>query len=273
MDVGFRFRSALARALKQTRPDIEVDERGYVKRVEDNLLPGIKREDFADDLDAGAGSELESKFLAAYSSSALAVNCFGLFRRPGSTFGIGRHGGVRLRGFEKTFTTGLARAQPPHLDVVADGPSGLVAIESKCTECMGVKDAKFSGRYATDITDVRCRGPWFAEMLRLMAGGSSYRHLDAAQLVKHALGLAYKTEGRPVTLVYLYLEPINGEAEPAIRQHRDELAAFAARVAGGHPTFEAMSYSRLWASWQEQGDADLQEHVGNLKARYEVAVT
>lgn len=169
---------------------------------------------------------------------------------------------------------GLARAQPPHLDVVADGRTGVVAIESKCTECMAVKDAKFSGRYATDIKDARVFGPWFAEMKRLMAdGGSSYRHLDAAQLIKHALGLAYKSEATPVTLVYLYLEPIDGESEPAIRKHRAEFGAFAERVAGGHPSFETMSYSTLWASWLEQGDAELKAHAGNLKARYEVSVS
>src|SRR5258706_13515209 len=71
-----------------------------------------------------------------------------------------------------------------------EGPSGLVAIESKCTEYLTPNPAQFSERYETAITDERASGPWYAEMLRLK-GGAGYQFLDDAQLIKHAFGLAH----------------------------------------------------------------------------------
>jgi hypothetical protein len=152
-----------------------VDACGYVEKPEDNLLPGVHLADFEEDLLAGAGAELESKFRAAHSSSALAVNCFAPFRRSGNRFKLGRLQGLQLVGFEQRFPIGLARAQPPHLDVVAEATSGLLAIESKCTEYLSPKVAKFSERYETGIMDERASGKWFAEMFRLKATGKPRR--------------------------------------------------------------------------------------------------
>jgi hypothetical protein len=94
---------------------------------------------------------------------------------------------------------------PPHLDVIGQGPSGLVAIESKCTEYLTPKPARFSERYETAITDESASGPWYGEMFRLKgAEDVGYRFLDAAQLIKHAFGLAHHKDGRATTtVVYL----------------------------------------------------------------------
>jgi hypothetical protein len=262
----------LARGLEHARPDVSVDAHGYVMKPDDNLLPRVRLADFEADLRAGAGAELDGKFLAAHSSSALAINCFAPFRHRGCSFDIGRHHGLRLVGFEQRFSTGLARAQPPHLDVLATAPSGrLVAIESKCTEYLSPKVAKFSERYKTDITDERASGPWFAEMLRLMAaGGVGYRFLDASQLIKHAFGLANQRHSEMVTLVYLYWEPLDAGLSPLFAEHRAEIAAFTERVAGGNPSLESMSYAELWETWVASGSANLLAHVQHLRSRYEV---
>ncbi len=69
-------RQALAGALGAYT---QVDRDGYCEQVEDNLIanvgPGLWRQVRAD-LATGKGAELEKKFRAAYSSSALAVNAF-----------------------------------------------------------------------------------------------------------------------------------------------------------------------------------------------------
>jgi hypothetical protein len=46
-------------------------------------------------------------------------------------------------------------------------------------------------------------------MLRLIDAPDCYAWPDAAQLIKHAFGLAGRFGGRPVTLLYLYWEPAN----------------------------------------------------------------
>jgi len=122
---------------------------GEVRYVDDwrqNLIAGVEPEIFEADLRAGTGRELEGKFRAAHSSSALAVNVFAPFRRGGRGFAVGRYGQGRLVGFEQRYPTGLASAQPPHLDVVVEGAGGVLGIESKCTEYLAPKAAKFSER-------------------------------------------------------------------------------------------------------------------------------
>src|SRR3954452_13243492 len=167
---------ALARALKTQKPAISIDDRGYVAKIKDNLLPGITMASFEADLVAGAGSELRTKFLAAHSSAALAVNCFAWFRGNQVALDVGENRELSLLGFEQTFATGLTRAEPPHLDVLANGACGLVAIESKCTEYLAPKRPRFSERYQTEITDARAAGPWFAEMVRIKhEAGGGYR--------------------------------------------------------------------------------------------------
>jgi hypothetical protein len=53
-------------------------------------------------------------------------------------------------------------------------------------------------------------------------------------------------------------------------EHRQEIATFADRVAGGSPRFEALSWYDLWNEWSETGDPLLQRQVAELRARYEV---
>jgi hypothetical protein len=262
---------ALARALKILKPEIMISDRGYVSKIEDNLLPDIDIASFEANLLAGAGAELRTKFLAAHSSAALAVNCFAPFRNGQAGLDIGRNRELSLVGFEQKFPTGLARAEPPHLDVVATGPSGLLAVESKCTEYLSPKAPKFSERYQADIVDERASGPWFAEMVRLkLSKGGTYRFLDVAQLIKHAFGLALNSKSRPAQLVYLYWEPTDAVLSPVFAEHRAEISAFAKRVAGGNPSFSSMSYADLWDSWSVKAGTDLSRHVRNLRSRYQV---
>ena len=53
-----------------------IDKNGYVLTPQENLLPGINLADFEDDYMQGSGNELEGKFLAVHSSSALVANTF-----------------------------------------------------------------------------------------------------------------------------------------------------------------------------------------------------
>ena len=94
-----------------------------------------------------------------------------------------------------------------------------------------------------------CSAQWFEEMLRLTGGGPQYRHVDAAQLIKHAFGLGNQPNGTDVTLVYLYWEPLDAALSPLFARHRAEIDTFAERVAGGSPRFEAMGYAELWKAW------------------------
>jgi hypothetical protein len=259
--------------LVRQRPDVAVDAKGYAASFRDTLLPLVVPEDFEADLSAGDGNELATKFRAAHSSSALAVNCFAPFRSRIAGLTMPMASGFATLEFERRCPTGLRGGRSPNLDVVLCGTDGVVGVESKLIEYLTRHSATFSPAYAEQIRDARCEQGWFREMLRLVEAPDSYAWLDAAQLIKHAFGLARTFAGQPVTLLYLYWEPANPDCHPIFAEHRAEIAAFAERVAGSTPTFAAMSYPDLWATWGDAGPADWRSgHLSDLRARYGITL-
>ena len=132
---------ALAEALQDSNPKAAPDDAGYVATIEHNLLPAVRLDQFEDDLRAGDGNELETKFRAAHSSSALCVNAFAPFKdRPGDLVLAGI-GGFHELGFERKCPTGLRGRRSPNLDFLAEGSGHVVAVESKCTEYLRSHEA------------------------------------------------------------------------------------------------------------------------------------
>lgn len=263
---------ALARALENHRPSIMLDGAGYTGTGTDNLLDTVLADDFEADLRQGSGSELATKFRAAHSSSALAVNAFAPFRRFLPDLAVAARRGFTTMAFERKCPSGLD-GTPPNLDLVVESSDHVLAIESKCVEYLTPKTAAFSPAYFEKITDGRRDSGWFREMVRLRSEPRAYQCLDAAQLIKHAFGLAHSFQGRPVTLLYLWWEPANADADPVFGLHRAEIAAFADRVSGSFPAFASMSYASLWKEWGDAGPPDwLARHLSDLRARYAVAV-
>ncbi len=266
-----RAQIALTHALQNFNHEAVVVRSRVAKRA-DNLCPGVIPEQFELDLSRGAGDELHNKFRAPYSSAALAVNTFARFKGFESDLHIGKWSGFESLKFEQEFSTGL-RGTPPHLDVVLSGPNRTLAIESKCTEHLGTKEPFFKDAYERLLESNRQSKPWLDEMVAIRKGRHRYEHLDVAQLIKHAFGIAQSCEDRTAYLLYLYWEPMNTLDVRELNVHRRELAAFEKRVVGGVPRFRAMTYRQLWAQWgRTDRPAWLHEHVGNLRRRYEVEI-
>lgn len=266
--------TALHRAFARAHPETAFDRKGYVGDWMDNLLPGTDPASFQAELEGGDGSELKKKFCAVHSSAALAVNCFARFKREPVRLTIDGFSGFDTIRFEAKCPAGIQGRRPPNLDMLLGGLDSIIGVESKLTEHLRTHEAMFSRAYDEQIIDMRRESPWFALMHTLMREPRRYRHLDAAQLVKHAFGLGHSFARRPVTLLYLYWEPRNAAALPELFAHRAEVARFSAEVAGATPSFRALSYPALWASWAERNDdLDwLDEHVSRLRARYDVEI-
>lgn len=249
-------------------PKGQVDSRGYVGDFRQNLLPSVKPADFELDLRQGDGNELESKFLAIHSSSALAVNCFAPFRHRLNDLKVAGYADFEALTFEQKCPTGLRSRRAPNLDVVLQSSDRVLAIESKFTEYFQKKKPSFSSAYEAEITDERRNQAWFQEMLRLQETPAAYSRLDAAQLIKHAFGLAHSYPNSAVTLLYLYWEPEPPFAHPLFQQHRKEIDDFAQRVAGSGPRFVALNYKTLWDEWANSNQDWLVSHRKNLMSRY-----
>jgi len=248
-------------------PSVRYDQDGYASRWEENLMDGLPLADIVGDLGSGAGRELEGKLRAAHSSAALVVNTFGPWRTEPASLTLGGITGLRSFQFEATCPTGLGGI-PPHLDLLAEGILP-VAVESKCTEWMETKLAVFSSSYDR-LRPSHGHSPWFEEVQRLRSTPDQYRFLDAAQIVKHALGLLERYGKHEVRLVYLYWEPRNPDKWTACRQHRAEADDLAARVEQSNVRLVPLSYQELWKEWERQGPPP---HLPYLRTRYDQEVT
>lgn len=253
---------------------IEVDRQGYTLRLEYNLFQPLNDRTRAE-LGGGAGGELgvagdRGKMQALHASSALAVNVFDYWRdrsREPLQRALGIPSAIVDIQFERTFPTGM-QGTPPHLDVTlctADG--GLIAIESKFLEPYPAKtrpqpfrDTYFpiaAGRWSA-LTLPACQD--LAEALR--SGATIYHHLDAQQLLKHALGLAY-TVGERYALWYFWYDPGGEEGE----RHRRDVGAFSVCV---DPAlgFRAMSYQSLFDRLEEACSGEHAEYLHYVTGRY-----
>src|SRR3954454_16851048 len=111
----------------------------------------------------------------------------------------------------------------------------------------------------------------------LRDGVSGFRHLDAAQLVKHAFGLRTVAANQgavtqPV-LLYLHAEPDrwpDGRAVPLaeIQAHRREIAVFADLVAGDEVQFFATTYRHMLRSCDASPLPAVRAHVDAVRRRY-----
>lgn len=241
------------------------------------FVPGLPEARILDALSRSPGHELRSgKFDAPESSAALVVNAFGWFLDRAALLpplpGVpaGRAETVALE-VEMRFPWSGGRH--PWLDVAIDTPTTLVGVESRRYE-------PFRPARQTGFADVYDRPVWGPNMARytalahaLIEGSAGFARLDAAQLVKQAYGLRTRAQKRAVgaVLVYLYAEPAawasGRPVDPALKaQHRDDIARFAAAVAGDDVVFVPLTWTDLLAQWEAV--PDLRAHVGALRARF-----
>jgi hypothetical protein len=224
----------------------------------------------------GSGSELidrartPAKMRALHSSSALAVNFFDYWvDRDTTPLTRALETGpepVEVR-FEVQYPTGLGGI-PPNLDVVLERRDGFViALESKFTEWMKAKTANlapFKDKYFPAGTGLweKAGLPATQRLAESMqAGDIFFRHLDAAQLLKHALGLANNL-GTGFRLFYIYYDASGDEA----LAHEIEIKKFSDRV-GEELGFRSVSYQELLLSL-EAGQGVDSEYLGYLRGRY-----
>lgn len=254
-----------------------------IERARAALLDYLPKDAIIEAYLAAGGDEIVSgKFASPQSSAALAANAFGLFMGP-------LERAQRLVWPTRLAHLGQAsRVQPeaemafpwrggkrPWLDVRVDAGDRLIGIESKRFEPFrDTKKVAFSPIYF-DTDWGPAMAPFTALRGRLSSGSETFVHLDAAQLVKHAFGLRTQggRDGRKPVLVYLYAEPRlmwNGAPlAPAARDlHREEVDRFAAAVAGGEVSFEALSYDELLGAWRCGADAELAEHAQRVAVRF-----
>lgn len=258
-----------------TAAGLSPDERGYLNSYEINLFQPLNPKSRAD-FDQGSGSELRdrpvgpAKMRALHSSSALAVNFFDVWVAGDAKplmdiFGLA----VELSDirFEAQYSTGLP-GNPPNLDVVFELKNGrTVGIESKFTEWLAPKSIRkpsFKDKYFPTGSNVWGRvglpeTQHLAEEIR--SKELVFRHLDAPQLMKHALGLATHCRSE-FQLFYVYFDANGPEGD----RHREEIELFTGRLQT-ELGFQAFSYQDLIGRLQNCSGVPV-PYLNYLRARY-----
>jgi hypothetical protein len=271
---------------------IDFDARGFVREFDRNLrvpMAAATRAAFGRGTELAPRASQPARIAALYSSAALVANVFDHWSARdaaplAAALGFGEKR-VQLT-FEEPLATGV-EGDPPTSDVVMRFASGrVVAIESKFGEWlirrpsnrMDLKPKYFAGGRTVwrDAGLPQCQQ--LAEDLR--DGRERFKHLHAAQLLKHALGLARATRvsapvacdsGSPAKeagartadeLRYLYYEWHGGPAA----EHRSELECFAERV-GAEVRFSASTYQDLYSALRSDARVD-GAYLEYLRARY-----
>ena len=258
---------ALGRALGRLRGTDRFGVDGRLLSWTDNLLPDID----PSELQAAAGLVGQLAWRAVDSPTMLAVNSFALWHRSPDLLPLAEAVGYEVLRFDARCPTGV-RGTPPHLDLLALRADRVVAVTTRCTEYLLRRRGRLAAAY-DELAIPPPLAPWAAELARLREDPGRYRHLDAAALIKHALGLGRTFPDRPVVLLYLFWEPLDATRFEAFRRHRSELAAFARAVAPAAVRLESLSVCELWRQWALRDRPDwLAPLIARLEERYAVAI-
>ena len=116
---------------------------------------------------------------------------------------------------------------------------------------------------------------WAGVYIELKANPRLFKFLDAAQLVKHYLGMrnTLGSINAEQALLYVYWEPANAEEHEEFYRHRDEVQYLSEAVSGGQIRFFARSYQQLWDEWKDTSSwAGMKAHLSNLEQRYSFSI-
>jgi len=231
-------------------------------------LPGVVPEMIKADFCRGRGQEWLGKIRAIHSSAALAANTFGRWKTEPEKLKLVGLSGFQSPALEAQCRTGLV-GTPPNLDVLLQSSNVVIGIESKFLELLTPKMPKFTASYSRGRLPL-CENTWWSFLEHVSHMPKS--HLDAAQLIKHYLGLRKQfSHGKRVFLLYLYWKPFNAEAFPEYAHHDEDLYKFQNAVQSSDAVhFIAMDYLTLWKGWEK--DKHMGQHAKLLMNRYSVEI-
>jgi hypothetical protein len=249
---------------------LAIDKKGYVEEADiaSNFVPGVTPDMIKEDFDKGSGQEWMSKIRAVHSSSALAANVFGRWKSEPSRLTFAGSAGFAPPKLEAQCPTGLW-GTPPNIDVLLESCDTVIGIESKLLEPLTPTVPKISGSYTRARLPL-CEDAWWSLLEQVRKWPAS--HLDAAQLIKHYLGLRKQfPNGKKVLLVYLFWKPLNAAQFDEYTRHAEDLKKFACSVESAEGVrFMSMDYLQLWNEWEN--DKNMAEHARILKKRYCVEI-
>lgn len=268
---------SFAAMLRAAKPKARVDDLGYA-RFDDCLVGGVDpatvRKAFPT-ADGRGPDRRQPRLYPASSATMLAVNILAPWLGALDALTVAGQSGFRDLRFE-IHLPAIEGSTAQWLDALLVSPAGLIGIEAECADYLSGHRVGFAD-VLEDFWQGRARNGWRREMLALKNDLHGYARLDAARLIKQYMGLRLLIEAAagdagtqvPVTLLYLYWEPLNAARFDEFAEHRAEVDRFARAVAGSDIAFQALSCLDLWAAWsRDKAPKWLPMHLARLHQLY-----
>ncbi len=232
----------------------------YTKNVNDNIYKGLL-ETTKKEFSKGNGNELKGsrntppKICALHSSAALCVNVFQYWKnKENESFtGILNFCGNGEIKFEQKFEIDKRFEIPPNLDVVIktknnDLNKQILAIECKFSEPYYHAHNSGLEKYLKipKLWEGLLNTYYLANEIKMEE--KSFRFLDAAQLIKHILGLKNKEGINRFKLLYLWYD-VPGTAG---KHHKNEIDKFTKIVRQDGIDFFSLTYQEVILQMQER---------------------
>lgn len=263
----------LAQAAWARRSRLPLQRPGYLAALPDNLFLRQLHPETESEFRKGDGAELTdvgrrpAKMRALLSSSALAVNFFDAWRhtpRDALTQALALPAPITDLQFEYKCRHYPVGPRSPNLDVLLTlGDGRRVGVECKFAEPYHAPTGALSSKYFTagDLwSRVGLEGAQrLAEELR-----PHWRFLDAAQLLKHLLGLAHDADAGQSILLYLWYDVGTPDADI----HRREVARFAENLTTDRVIFRSMTYQDLFGRVRSLAAGGHDKWLDYLATRY-----
>ena len=298
-------------------------EKNYLHNLSDNLFTPLSKENLAY-YKSGDGNETKdsrtrlAKMKALHSSSAIVVNLFQYWqgkdvcpilnacklssRKSGIGIMIEHLGSATPKEipivlapleyeikFEEQFQISADKSLFPHspnIDVVIDTPLSDIAIESKFTEPYSSrKHGGLKEKYVENITFWNGLPNLYELAKEISPDDNKFQYLDAAQLIKHILGLKKNSdeynsniiqkhhieEGkrnlvfkRNFHLLYLWYDVIGKEGV----EHRKEIEQFAEIAQKDNVKFSHITYQEVIAKLSKDFYLENESYCDYLTSRY-----
>ena len=237
-------------------------EKNYLLNLADNLFAQLSQESLAC-FNSGDGNETKdsrtrlAKMKALYSSSAIAVNLFQYWQKDAYpiTYACGlcskettSKASANKITFEEKFEISSDKSlfpRSPNIDIVINGfQPAVCAIESKFTEPYRGKAKGISRKYIDNPSFWDGISNLYELANEISPDNNRFQYLDAAQLIKHTLGLKKSHSKTGFCMMYLWYDVIGKDGF----NHRKEIEQFAEIAKKDGIKFKHATYQEVIAT-------------------------
>lgn len=261
-------------------------EKNYLNSITANIFNQQLSEENQQNFNAGDGSETKdsktrlAKMKALHSSSALPVNVFQYWQNK-DTYPIAyacklcakkedieNISEINGIAFEQKFEISKDKnlfPRSPNLDVVIkNSKKGIYAIESKFTEPYKKKQKGLSDRYTSDESFWKGLPNLKPLADKISPDNNEFKYLDAAQLLKHILGLKKQLGKSGFCLLYIWYDVIGIDGF----EHRKEIEKFAEIAKKDNIKFSHITYQEVIINLSDNFYTNNEDYIHYLTDRY-----